>query len=145
MVFGALFEGAIRFCNLKVVGNVKTCNECESKKMANYHKVEFLPLHNYWAFVSKTGELKLCTASYRSRTSIDFSIVTVMKQHESLITEVCELEEPLYIATCSMDGNVKFHSRYLKKTVTLEHISEQTCSAIDNRYKKGILGMDYTR
>jgi hypothetical protein len=25
-VFGALFEGAVRFCNLKVLGNVKTCN-----------------------------------------------------------------------------------------------------------------------
>lgn len=25
-VFGALFEGGVRFCNLKVLGNVKTCN-----------------------------------------------------------------------------------------------------------------------
>jgi hypothetical protein len=49
--------------------------------MGNYHKVEFLPLHGYWAFLSKHGELKLCTASYRSRTVIDFAVVAVFKQH----------------------------------------------------------------
>ena len=81
LVLGALFEGAIRYCNLKVMGNVKTCNECEAKKMAYYHKAEYLPLHKYWAFVSKGGDLKLCTASYRSRTAIDFAVVATMRQH----------------------------------------------------------------
>jgi len=44
-----------------------------------------------------------------------------------------------------MDGNVKFYSCYLKKTITLEHISEQKSSAINSRQRKGILGIDYTR
>jgi hypothetical protein len=81
MVFAAIFENSIRYCNLKVLGNVKTCNEVELKKMANYHKVEHLPLHGYWAFLSKHGELKLCSASYRSRTGLDFSTICTMKQH----------------------------------------------------------------
>lgn len=87
--------------------------------MGNYHKVEFIPIHGYWAFLSKHGELKLCTASYRSRTAIDFAVAVVLKQHEALITDVCEIEEPLYIVTASMDGNVKYYSDYLKKSITL--------------------------
>lgn len=44
-----------------------------------------------------------------------------------------------------MDGNVKYYSDYLKKTTTLEHVGEQTNSAINSKYKKGVLGIDYTR
>jgi hypothetical protein len=44
-----------------------------------------------------------------------------------------------------MDGNVKFYSCYLKKSVTLEHIAEQKSSAINGRQRKGVLGIDYTR
>jgi hypothetical protein len=62
-----------------------------------------------------------------------------------MITDVCEIEEPLYIVTASMDGNVKYYSDYLKKTTTLEHVGEQTSSAINSKYKKGVLGLDYTR
>ena len=51
----------------------------------------------------------------------------------------------MHIATSSMDGNVKFYSSYLKKSVNLEHIGEQTISAINLKQKKGILGIDYTR
>lgn len=39
MIFCAIFESSARYCNLKILGNVKSCNECEVKKMANYHKV----------------------------------------------------------------------------------------------------------
>ena len=68
-----------------------------------------------------------------------------IKQHESLISSICEIEEPMFIATSSMDGNVKFYSNHLKKTITLEHIGEQSTSAINSKFKKGILGLDYTR
>ncbi len=44
-----------------------------------------------------------------------------------------------------MDGNIKFYSTYLKKTVILEHVAEQTYSAINSGYKKGVLGIDYSR
>jgi len=44
-----------------------------------------------------------------------------------------------------MDGNVKFYSNSLKKSINLEHIPDQTNSAINSRYRKGILGIDYTR
>jgi WD40 repeat protein len=145
MVFGAIFEGSARFCNFKLLGNVKTSNECEPKKLAHYHKIEYLPLHKCWAFLSKNGELRLSYANYRSRTMLDYNPILVLKQHESLITDIVELEEPQYVATASMDGNVKFYSVYLKKNVTLEHIGEQTNSAINGKQKKGVLGIDYTR
>jgi len=70
MIFGAIFEGSARFCNLRVMGNVKTCNECEVKKMSTFYKVEYLNNHRYWAFLSKTGELKLCTVKYKTRIHI---------------------------------------------------------------------------
>lgn len=44
-----------------------------------------------------------------------------------------------------MDGNVKFYSNYLKKTTVLEYIGEQSSSALNSKYKKGVLGIDYTR
>ena len=44
-----------------------------------------------------------------------------------------------------MDGNIKYYSHYLKKSITLDHVSEQTSSAINSKYKKGVLGVDYTR
>lgn len=44
-----------------------------------------------------------------------------------------------------MDGNVKFYSVYLKKNMTMESGGEKTVSAINGRYKKGVLGIDYTR
>jgi HSP20 family molecular chaperone IbpA len=44
-----------------------------------------------------------------------------------------------------MDGNIKYYSDYLKKSITLEHVAEQTSSAINAKYKKGVLGIDYTR
>ena len=90
-VFGAIFESSARFCNLKVLGNVKTCNECEIKRLSNYHKVEYLQLHRYWAFLSKSGEVRLSTATYRSRTMLDYTAVHVMKQHEALITDIVEV------------------------------------------------------
>lgn len=145
MVFCALFEGSARFCNLKVQGNVKTCNECEPKRLSTYHKVQYLPLHKYWAFLSKTGELRLASAVYRSRTLLDYTTVLVLRQHEALVTDIAEVEEPLYIATSSMDGNVKFYSVYLKKTVLLESGGEKGLSAVNGRHKKGVLGIDYTR
>lgn len=84
--------------------------------------MEYLPLHKYWAFLSKNGDLRLSTASYRSRTSLEYNTVIYLKQHESLITDIVEIEEPSYLATSSMDGNVKFYSVHLKKNVVLEHI-----------------------
>jgi len=44
-----------------------------------------------------------------------------------------------------MDGNVKFFAPNLNKTISLEHISQQNNSAINPKFKKGILGIDYTR
>ena len=145
MVFASIFEGSARFCNLKILGNVKTCNECEIRKLVNYHRVEYLPLHGYWAFLSKNGELKLITASYRSRTMLDYTTVHNLKLHDGMITDIAELEDPTYIATSSMDGNIKLYSCQLNKTVSLDHTPEQSCSAINGKLKKGILGIDYTR
>jgi len=71
--------------------------------------------------------------------------VLVLRQHETLITDIVEIEEPLYIGTASMDGNVKFYSVYLKKNLTMESCGEKAISAINGRYKKGVLGIDYTR
>ncbi len=88
MILGAIFEGSARYCNLKLLGNVKSCNECETKKLHNYHRIEYLPLHKLWAFLSKSGELRLSTASYRSRTMLDYNTVLVLKQHEALITDI---------------------------------------------------------
>jgi hypothetical protein len=44
-----------------------------------------------------------------------------------------------------MDGNIKFYSVYLKKNMTMESGVENAVSAINGRYKKGVLGIDYTR
>jgi WD40 repeat protein len=76
---------------------------------------------------------------------MDYTVVLVLKQHEALITDIVELEEPLYLATASMDGNVKFYSVYLKKNVVLDTGCEKTISAVNGKYKKGVLGIDYTR
>ena len=89
--------------------------------------------------------MRLSTAIYRSRTNLDYSTIMVLRQHEALITEIVEIEEPSYLATASMDGNVKFYSVYLKKSVVLEQGGEHTISAINGRQKKGVLGVDYTR
>ena len=70
--------------------------------------------------------------------------VRTLTYHESIITEIIETDEPKYIATASMDGNIKLYSNFLNKTYTLEHIGDQTPSAINDRLKKGILGISYT-
>lgn len=80
-VFACIFEGGAKFCNIKIMGNIKCLNDCDSKKLKNYHKVEFLQLHQYWAFLSKLGEIRLSTAHYKSRTIIEYTVHIVIKQH----------------------------------------------------------------
>lgn len=38
-VFCALNDGSAKFCNMKVQSNFKLLNECDSRKLKNYHKV----------------------------------------------------------------------------------------------------------
>ena len=76
---------------------------------------------------------------------MDFSHILTLKQHEALVTDIVEIEEPQYIATSAMDGNIKFYSVYLKKNIMLDTKDIKTVSAVNSKHKKGILGIDYTR
>lgn len=75
---------------------------------------------------------------------MSFTITKTLHNHESTITDIIEVEDPKSIATCSMDGEIKLYSTYLEKFYTFEHIPEQTSSVINDRKRKGILGIGYS-
>lgn len=74
---------------------------------------------------------------------IEFQIVVTVRQHEGLITDICEVENPMYVVTSSMDGNIKYYSVQLKRSLEMEHTADQTASAINAKFKKGVLGIDH--
>ena len=61
-----------------------------------------------------------------------------------MITDISEITDPLYIVTSSMDGEIKMYSMQLEKEQSFEHISEQTSSIINEKKKKGILGIGHS-
>lgn len=101
---------------LRTAGNLlNKVNEICYKK---FNKIDFLNHHKVWAISSKTGEIQLATATYSSRTVMDFKSIKIITLHESSITEIVEIDEPMCIGTGSMDGTIKLYSTYLDKCYT---------------------------
>ena len=61
----------------------------------------------------KTGEIQLITTSYRTRVQLEFDIIKHLHYHDSMITDISEVVDPLYIVTSSMDGQIKLYSKLL--------------------------------
>lgn len=144
VIVGCIFEDALHFCNLKAKSAVKFVNHQELPEFKDCGKLEFLPKHGVWGVLSKVGSMILLQISYNSRTLVSCNILKHIQHHDAMITEIIETDEPKSFATASMDGQIKLYSKFLDKTYVFEHICEQTNSAINEKMKKGILGISYT-
>ena len=129
---------------MKAKSAVKFTNKQESPDFKGCSKLEFLPKHKLWGALNKSGILMLLQVSYSSRTLMSCNVVKNIHQHEAMTTDIIEIDEPKCIGTASMDGEIKLYSKFLDKTYTFEHICEQTNSAINDKVKKGILGLSCT-
>jgi WD40 repeat protein len=74
-----------------------------------------------------------------------FSHLRTLKYHDSLVTELVEIEEPMLLASVSIDGLVRLYEYELDKWYSFDVTAEQTQSVVDERRKKGVLGLSYSR